>query len=104
MRHRSRITEDEAMERARERHSEQSVADLELTICRQAMRIQQLERQVAELSESAANRKLAQVINLLGLRYAHSPNYIHSAFTDSDRRELAGLLCVEAYSNVQEGK
>lgn len=98
--HLTRTTEDELMERARERHSKANVSHMELVICRQAMRIQQLERQVAELSESAANRKLAQVINLLGLRYANDPRYIHTAFTDVERRELAGLLCVAAYSNA----
>jgi len=99
MRHQSRITEDEAMERARERHSKANVSHMELVICRQAMRIQQLERQVAELSESAANRKLAQVINRLGLRYAHSPNYIHVTFTDSTRRDLAAIIGVSSYAD-----
>lgn len=105
MRHQSRITEDEAMERARERHSKANVSHMELVICRQAMRIQQLEQQVRELSETRLARQVAYVIDRLGLRYAHNPHYVHSAFTMADRRDLAEVLNVDNYAAAerQEG-
>lgn len=98
MRHQSRITEDEAMERARERHSKANVSHLELVICRQAMRIKQLEQQVADLSETRLARQVAYVIDRLGLRYAHNPHYIHTPVTPGVRRDLAEVLNVDSYA------
>lgn len=69
-----------------------SADELNATICRQAMRIKQLEQQVADLSERETARLLRAVVNLLGLRYAYEPRYLHTTFTDETRRELAELL------------
>lgn len=95
---------DEQRERDAERLSEANVEHLELTVCRQAVQIDALEQQVRELSETQLARQIAYVIDRLGLRYAHDANYVHSAFTMADRRDLAEVLDVNNYAaERQEG-
>lgn len=96
---------DEQRERDAERLSPANVEHLELTVCRQAAQIRALEQQVLELSDATLAQQVAHVIDRLGLRYTYDSNYVHSAFTASDRRDLAEVLNVDNYAAAerQEG-
>ena len=85
-----------------EHHDEQrerprpSVDELEAEICRLQMELATAQREIEYLRDNPAERRLAQVVNVLQLRHAYKPHYIFTAVTQDTRRELAEMLHVEA--------